>query len=245
LAAPAPPAASDLRYRSGVFATNKLSGRARRVASAAVQGAWAWACQVGAVAPDSARGRRFGRMGQGSLIAFPPGAVFGERWIHVGENTMIGPHVTISAGMVPGQQMVTDPVISIGDRCCIGRGSCIVGHLRIEIGDDVYTGPYVYVTDQNHDYQDLDVPIGRQWPSDAQVRIGAGSWLGAGVAVLPGADVGEHVVVAAGSVVRGHIPDRCVVAGAPARIVRQYVDGLGWVAPPRPAGSEGLPSTLR
>ena len=93
------------------------------------------------------------------------------------------------------------------------------------IGDDVFTGPYVYITDQNHGYADPDEPIGRQLPRNAAVRIGSGSWLGAGAIVLPGACIGRNVVVAAGSVVRGTVPDRCVVAGVPARIVRRVRAG--------------------
>ena len=57
---------------------------------------------------------------------------------------------------------VTDPVVRIGDRCLIGRGSGIVGHLSIDIGDDVWTGHHVYITDQNHGYEDLDRPISVQ-----------------------------------------------------------------------------------
>ena len=72
-------------------------------------------------------------------------------------------------------------------------------------------------------------PIGRQWPTEAPVRIGSGSWLGANAVILPGAQIGEHVVVAAGAVVRGGVPDRCVVAGVPARIVKRWVEGAGWV----------------
>ena len=87
----------------------------------------------------------------------------------------------------------------------------------------------MYITDQNHTYEDPVEPIGRQWPTEAAVRIGSGSWLGANVVVLPGAQIGEHVVVAAGAVVRGTIPDRCVVAGVPARIIRRWVEGKGWV----------------
>ena len=135
----------------------------------------------------------------------------------------------MSAGMAPGQVMPTDPVVSIGSRCLIGRGSHIVGHWEIVIGDDIQTGPYVYITDQNHSYDDPVEPIGRQWPTEAPVRIGSGSWLGANAVILPGAQIGEHVVVAAGAVVRGEVPDRCVVAGVPARIVRRWVEGTGWV----------------
>ena len=50
--------------------------------------------------------------------------------------------------------------------------------------------------------------------------------------VLPGACIGRNVVIAAGSVVRGTVPDRCVVAGVPARVVRSYVPGDGWSARP-------------
>jgi acetyltransferase-like isoleucine patch superfamily enzyme len=99
------------------------------------------------------------------------------------------------------------------------------------IGDDVFTGPGVYLTDQNHGYADPEVPIGRQWPRVAAVSVGEGSWLGAGVIVLPGASIGRNVVVAAGSVVRGRVPDRCVVAGVPARVVRTYDEAGGWHRP--------------
>jgi acetyltransferase-like isoleucine patch superfamily enzyme len=201
----------------------------RRLAAAAVQAAWEWAGEAGAVAPDDARGRRFGSFGKGSLLAFPQGSIYNERYIRIGEGTMVGPNTCITAGMAPGQAMPTDPVVRIGDRCVIGRGSHIIGHWRIDIGDDIQTGPYVYITDQNHSYLDPDQPIGRQWPVEAPVRVGSGSWLGANVVVLPGADIGEHVVVAAGAVVRGEIPDHCVVAGVPARIVRRWLPDRGWV----------------
>ncbi len=210
---------------------------ARRALSAGVHAAWAWVCEAGAIASGDAASERFGHFGRGSAIAFPHGAMFGERWIHIGDGTVLGPDVTLSAGMVPGQEMYTDPVVSIGDRCAIGRGSCIVGHLSIEIGDDIQFAPYVYVTDQNHRYEDLDTPIGRQWPENRPVKIGSGSWLGVGAKVLPGTTIGRHVTVAAGAVVRGEFPDNCVIAGVPARIVRRYVEGEGWVSAPTGASA--------
>jgi acetyltransferase-like isoleucine patch superfamily enzyme len=126
--------------------------------------------------------------------------------------------------------MVSNPVVSIGDRTMIGRGSHIVGHFSIEIGDDIQTGPYVYVTDQNHVYEDPDMPVGRQWPVERAVSIGSGSWLGTGVVILPGATIGRNAVVGAGAVVTGEIPDHCVAVGAPARVVKRYVPGQGWQA---------------
>lgn len=210
-----------------------VSARARRALACLIHRCWEWAAAAGEVTPDTPAGKRFGRLGAGSCLVFPPGAIFGEPWIHIGEHTAVGPYVSLSAGMVPGLDLGAEPVIRIGDRCKIGRGSHIVGHRLIEIGDDVITGPYVYVTDQNHGYADPHVPIDRQWPVDDPVRIGAGSWLGAGAIVLPGTRIGRNVVVAAGSVVRGEFADRCVIAGVPARVVRRYVRGQGWQPPLR------------
>ncbi len=192
---------------------------------------WGWRefQQAGQVTADTPAGRAFRRFGSGSIMAFPPGSVFGEGGIEVGEGTLIGQLVTLSAGMLPDQDLFGLTLLSIGDRCVIGRGSHIVAHQEITIGDDVWTGPYVYITDQNHGYEDPDMPIGRQFPVNSPVSIGAGSWLGAGAIVLPGARIGRNVVVAAGSVVRGDVPDHCVVAGVPAKVVREHTKA-GWLS---------------
>ena len=195
----------------------------------AVHWAWQAAQRAGAVTAGSPAGDRFAAFGSGSVLVFPPGAIFGEAWIEIGADTVIGKHVSVSAGTVPGQDLGPVPLLRIGDRCVIGRGTHIVAHESIVIGDDVFAGPYVYITDQNHSYADPDTPIGRQWPANVPVSIGAGSWLGAGAIILPGSVIGRNVVVGAGSVVRGHVPDRCVVAGVPARIIRTYVAGDGWL----------------
>ena len=194
----------------------------------AVRWGWDAAQRAGTVTADTPAARRFAAFGAGTKAVFPPGTVFGERWIMIGTQTLIGALVTMSAGMVPGQDLGPVPVLRIGDRCVIGRGSHIIAHHSLVIGDDVFTGPYVYITDQNHGYADPDMPIGRQLPLNAAVRIGAGSWIGAGAVVLPGTCIGRNVVIAAGSVVRGTVPDRCVVAGVPARVIRRYVPGSGW-----------------
>lgn len=184
----------------------------------------AWA----AIGPDDPRGRRFGSFGRRSIIMWPVTTVFNERYIHIGEHTMIGPHVALSAGMVPGQECITERVVSIGDRCLIGRGSGIVGHFSIEIGNDVWTGHNVYITDQNHGYEDISRPISAQSQPERAVRIGEGSWLGFGTVVLPGVTIGRHVVIGANSVVTSDIPDNSVAVGAPARVIRRH-DGVSWV----------------
>jgi acetyltransferase-like isoleucine patch superfamily enzyme len=208
----------------------RFAARRRALVWRAVHWGWQEFQKAGMITSDTPAGRAFRVFGRGSIMAFPAGAVYGENWITVGEDTVIGALVTMSAGLVPGQDLGPDPVLRIGDRCVIGRGSHIVAHADIKIGNDVWTGPYVYITDQNHGYADPDMPIGRQMPVNNPVEIGAGSWLGTGAIVLPGARIGRNVVVAAGSVVRGEVPDHCVVAGVPAKVVRSR-NGAGWVAP--------------
>lgn len=216
---------------------------ARNVCSASVRGSWAFVSRLGAIGPFDAAGRRFGRFGFGSIVCFPATTIMNERHIRIGEGTMIGPHATLSAGMWPGQPGLNDTVLSIGDRCVIGRGSGIVAHTRVEIGNDVWTGHNVYITDQNHGYEDIASPISRQpCPPDRPVSIGDGSWLGFGVAVLPGSRIGKHVVIGANAVVTGDIPDYSVAVGSPARVVRRFVEGSGWVrVAPRQTGDVRCP----
>lgn len=183
-------------------------------------GAHEWISRRAAIMPTSRRAARFAAYGSGSIICFPPAALFGEAGIRIGKDSLIGPYVSLSAGMGPGQLLISDEIVTIGDRCLIGRQSSIVGHFEIVIEDDVYFGPNVYVTDQNHSVDDPHQPIGRQSAGEKPVRIGAGSWLGANVVVLPGVTIGRHVAVGAGSVVTKDLPDHAVAVGSPARVVR-------------------------
>jgi acetyltransferase-like isoleucine patch superfamily enzyme len=211
-----------------------LRDEAGRIAGDVLQTAWQAVVRTGAIGPRHRRARAFRRFGDGSLVAFPPTVIFGEGRIAIGAHTTIGPLASLSAGMPSQADLQGDPVITIGDRCVLGKGIGIVGHERIEIGDDLWTGHYVYVTDQNHGYEDLSLPIGTQMWKNEPVRIGDGCWLGHGAVVLPGSRIGDHVVIAAGAVVAGlTVPDHSVVAGVPARVVRRFVAGEGWTAVPR------------
>ena len=193
---------------------------------------WLWRrlAHAGTVRHGSRQARRFAAFGPSSTIAFPPSVLHGVERIEIGTETAFGPQTTLSTGMFTPIDSGGDPILTIGDRCLFGKGTSIVAHERVAIGDDTVAGHYVYVTDQNHGYEHLDLPIGRQMWKNAPVSIGADCWLGHGTIVLPGSTIGRHVVVAAGSVVTGSVPDFCVVAGAPARIVRRHVPGMGWMA---------------
>ncbi len=108
----------------------------------------------------------------------PQGVIYNERYLSIGDDTLIGPNVCLTAGISPDQTMLTNPVVAIGRQCIIGRGSHIIGHWSIVLGDEIQTGPYVYIADQNHALRGPDRAVGSQTPTEAAVSIGSGSWLG-------------------------------------------------------------------
>ena len=209
---------------------------AQVVAGDGIRAGWQRIERLGTIGPRSRRARGFRRFGDGSAICFPVTALYGEEYIELGEGCIIGPYCSLSAGVMPGQVLDHSPVVTIGDRVLIGKGSGVVGHHTVEIGDDVFTGHHVYITDANHGYEDTSLPLGKQFAPTRPVRIGSGSWLGHGTVVLPGSHIGRNVAVGAGSVVTGSLPDFCVAVGNPARVIRRYVEGDGWVRVDHAAG---------
>ena len=102
----------------------------RRLLGDVVQAGWSWAIDVGTIRPGHRRAQRFARFGERSAICFPVAAMFGESSIEVRDGCIIWPYATLSAGVSP-EQLLDGPVVSIGDRCVIGKGSGVVGHQRV------------------------------------------------------------------------------------------------------------------
>lgn len=218
-------------------------GRAwRRAANEVINEAWARVRVLGAIAPGTRRAEAFGSMGPGSVIAFPTATLYGEQSIHIGAGTMVSTWATLAAGYSPEQTTTPPRALVIGERVVIGLRCGIIAHESIVIGDDVWFGQEVFVTDANHGYQDPDVPIGKQLGAHQPVAIGEGSWIGHGAVILPGTRIGRQCVVAAGAVVRGEVPDHSVVAGVPARIVRRYQPGGTWQRVEAADGHLGVPA---
>lgn len=201
---------------------SSLTAWRRRVLSRAVHRGWRAIQEAGAITAQHPGGLRFGRIGEGTRLAFPQGTVFGEPWIELGGHCIIGEQVTLTAGLMPDLDLGSAPILTLGDGVVLGRGSHVVADTTVTIGSNTYCGPYVYITSTNHSYDDPHEPVGRQWPRMEPVAIGPGCWIGTGAVILPGARLGRNVVVAAGAVVRGEVPDHAVVAGAPARVVRSW-----------------------
>jgi acetyltransferase-like isoleucine patch superfamily enzyme len=210
--------ATRLKYRA-IQESGDLIGRASDLAR-----------RLAAIGPTSRRARAFGSFGAGTLVCHPLDSLVNPQAIHLGDGTLVAAHAVLSAGWMPDQPDLAERVLEIGDRCLIGRGSSLVAHRSIVVGDDVWTGHGVHVTDMNHGYERVDVPIAQQWMGEDPVRIGDGAWLGHGTVVLPGATIGRHCVVGANSVVVGDLPDFTVAVGAPARAIRRYEPDVGWIA---------------
>lgn len=113
--------------------------------------------------------------------------------------------------------------LRIGTGCFLNYGLDIVAGSTITIGDSVLVGPLVSIVDD--DMHQIEPARPRRV---APISIGDDVWLGRGVIVLPGATIGEHSVIAAGSVVRGEIPPRVVAAGSPAKVIRELDIPDGW-----------------
>ena len=109
--------------------------------------------------------------------------------------------------------------VVIGDHTRIGIHCTIIG--PVCIGSNVNLAQGITVTALNHNFADLSLRIDQQGISTKPVVIGDDVWIGANSVVLPGVTIGRHVVVAAGAVVTKDVPDNCVVAGVPARVIRK------------------------
>jgi len=91
----------------------------------------------------------------------------------------------------------------------------------VRLGGDVLLARGVYVADHAHAFEDPRCPVLAQGIDRlSPVEIADGAWLGEHVVVCPGVRIGRGAVVGANSVVTADVPDRCVAAGAPARILR-------------------------
>lgn len=203
--------------------------RRHRLANRAVHAALRWVDRAGEVVPGTPLADRFGSFGAGSCIDFPPATLQNLHAIHLGRGVLVGRHATLAAGYGVGDPNLPDRALVIGDGCVLGARTTITAHTYVELGDSVFTGQSVFITDASHGYQDPETPIGKQFGPHRPVTIGSGTWIGHGAVILPGARIGRNVVVGAGAVVRGEVEDHAVVAGSPARVVRRLEPGVGWV----------------
>jgi len=109
--------------------------------------------------------------------------------------------------------------VMIGDHTRIGLHNTIIG--PVIIGSHVNLAQGITITALNHNFEDSKKRIDEQGVSTNAVIIEDDIWIGANAVVLPGVTIGHHSVVAAGAVVTKDVPPHSLVAGVPAKIIKQ------------------------
>lgn len=116
------------------------------------------------------------------------------------------------------------PKLSIGNNFSMQK-NCHIGCIeRIEIGDDVLLGSKVYITDHFHGEitrEALSLPPIERPLSSKPIKIGNNVWIGDNVCIMPGVTLGDNVIVGANAVVTHSFPDNTVIAGVPAKVIRE------------------------
>lgn len=110
--------------------------------------------------------------------------------------------------------------IKIGQDSLIGEYSVIRGQGGVTIGDRVYTSPFTQILAVNHVFNDPDRPFVDQGITAEGIVIEDDVWLGAGAIITDGVRVGKGAIVAAGAVVTRDVAPHMVVAGVPAKPIR-------------------------
>ncbi len=129
------------------------------------------------------------------------------------------------------------PKIILHDGVSIQQNCHITCAERIEIGENTALASNVTVTDIDHPYQDISIPIERQDLIVKPVSIGKDCKIYNNAVILKGSFIGNHCVVGANSVVKGIFPDRSIIVGTPARIVKRYNLSTGCWEPTYPDGA--------
>lgn len=141
--------------------------------------------------------------------------------IAIDENTYVMNHAELH---VYNFRDLPNAGITIGKNCLISEFTVIRGQGGVTIGDNVYTSPFVQIVAVNHVYDDPARPIIQQGITAQGIVIEDDVWIGSSAIVLDGVRVGKGAVVAAGAVVSKDVPPHTVVAGVPAKVIKE-IDG--------------------
>ena len=172
-----------------------------------------YTCWISNSLKNVGKGTRFNR----------PVYIRGGKCIEVGRDCILHSGVNIEAWeMLRGKAF--QPTISIGDKCSLGAYTHVTACNRIVIGNNVLTGAFVIISDNNHgrfDIEDIAIPpLDRNLTTKGDVVIDDDVWLGDKVAILSGVHIGKGAIVAANAVVTHDVPPYSLSAGVPARVIK-------------------------
>jgi len=132
--------------------------------------------------------------------------------LKIGRGTQIGSFTKIKA---------TDGPLTIGAHVVIGTNSFLSADKKgVSIGEHTMFGPNVTVVGNNYRFDRLDIPMSQQEKTSEGIRIGRDVWVGSGATILDGVTIGDGAIVAAGAVVTGDVGEYQIVAGVPAKVIK-------------------------
>lgn len=148
--------------------------------------------------------------------------LYGEHMIELGEGTFFGEGLTLTAF---GESNATQ--IRIGRNCKFGNHNHITAVNGIEIGNNLLTGAFVIISDNNHGdpherFQLEMPPNSRPLYSKGKIVIGDNVWIGDKAAILSGVRIGDGVIIGANAVVVKDVPPYSIAVGNPARIISHF-----------------------
>lgn len=167
-----------------------------------------------------------GGIGKDTTIAYPcilEGG--GMKNIRIGNSCHIKSHCVFGCWTNYKGHQSFSPEIRIGNGCSIGEFNQITACGKISIGDGLLTGRFVYIGDNSHgsiSANEISIPpADRPLNTKGEVAIGDNVWIGDKVTILPGVKIGDGAIVGANSVVAHDVPRGCVVAGIPAKVIKE------------------------
>jgi acetyltransferase-like isoleucine patch superfamily enzyme len=160
----------------------------------------------------------------------------GLRHMRIGSNLSAGDNLWLEA-VTSFAGVNFQPLLSIGEGVSLSNSVHIACTNQVTIGDGMLSGSHVIITDHSHGIyagpeqcSPLTRPVERRLSNDQTVIIGRNVWLGDGVTVLGGSEIGEGSIIGANSVVTGRVPAFCIAVGAPARPIRRWNSEMAqWV----------------
>jgi acetyltransferase-like isoleucine patch superfamily enzyme len=157
----------------------------------------------------------------GKNTYFKKGISISKKYITCGVNIYVWNNCRMEA-IVNHNGKKFNPNIILDDCVTIQQNLHLTCADEIYIGKNTAIAANVTITDINHPYEDVLIPIEYQDIEVKKVSIAADCKIYNNVVILPGTIIGTHCTVGANSVVAGTYPDFCVIAGIPAIIIKQY-----------------------
>src|SRR3989339_4086 len=142
-----------------------------------------------------------------------------EQNIVLGNRVTIGKHAIIRPSNIYGGAIGAG--LKVGDHSNIGPFAYIGCSGKITIGNNVMISPRVSIYAENHVFEDARIPMKEQGVTQSAVTIEDDCWIASNSIILAGVTIGKGSVIAAGSVVTKSVPPYSVVAGVPAKVIKQ------------------------